>query len=91
MAKEQSRRHNTRFSLATWNAVEDGRWARRRSFNGEIIARVEAHDTLLEALRLASETLAMLAADAKPLPPHKGERYRQAQDAIRAAFAKAEA
>jgi hypothetical protein len=90
MQKEQSRRHNTRFPLTTWNEVENERWARKRSFNGEVIARLEAHGVLLEALRLASETLAMLAAHAKPLPTYKGEQYRKAQDVIRAALAKAE-
>lgn len=38
-------------------------------------------------LQEASDTLALLAAHATPLPSYKGERYRETQDKLRAALA----
>lgn len=40
-----------------------------------------------ELLQEASDTLALLAAHAQPMPPYKAERYRQTQDKLRAALA----
>lgn len=59
--------------------------------DGHVYVQQETEAATIAALKLAADTLALLAAHAQPLRAHKSEAYIRAQDAIRLALAATEA